>query len=70
MEEGRFIKLEICSHENVTWVMTASHDTRCLNVSGVVQPIAKSVFDFFPQAQTYIHLSKNVLKIGLLWLQS
>ena len=50
--------------------MTASHDTRCLNVSGVVQPIGKSVFNFFAQAQTYIHLSKNVLKIGLLWLQS
>ena len=36
--------------------MTASHDTRCLNVSGVVQPIAKSVFDFFSQARTNIHL--------------
>ena len=36
--------------------MTASHDTRCLNLSGVVQPIAKSVFDFFSQARTYIHL--------------
>ena len=33
---GCFIKLEICSHKNVIWVMTASHDTRCLNVSGVV----------------------------------
>ena len=30
--------------------------SRCLNVSGVVQVIAKSVFYFFPQARTYIHL--------------